>query len=83
MLWCNFICRLFERVGFGGSCFRFIYLSGTMRSPGKTIGWGRSHKGFSGLKKYSIETRLRALEDLRTGVDMDVILETHEINSRR
>jgi len=53
-----------------------------MRSPGKTIGWGRSHKGFSGLKKYSIETRLRALEDLRNGVDMDVILETYEINSR-
>ena len=54
-----------------------------MRTPGKSMGLGRSHKGFSGLKKYSIETRIRALEDLRNGVEMEAILETHGINSRR
>ena len=63
--------------------FVFNYLSPKMKSPGKSTGLGRSHKGFTGLKKYSIETRLRALEDLRNVVDMDVILERYEINSRR
>ena len=32
---------------------------------------------FSGLKKYSIETRLRALEALRNGVPMEEILQTY------
>ena len=54
-----------------------------MKSPKKSIGFGRSHKGFSGLKKYSIELRLRALEDLKNGVSMETILETHGINSER
>jgi hypothetical protein len=54
-----------------------------MKSPKKSIGFGRSHKGFSGLKKYSIELRLRALEDLKNGVSMEKFLETHGINSER
>ena len=46
-----------------------------MKSPTKSKGLGRSHKGFTGLQKYSIETRLRALEEIRNGVVMEEIIE--------
>ena len=54
-----------------------------MKSPDKSTGFGRNHKGFSGLKKYSIETSVRELEDLRNSVPKEEILETHGINLER
>ena len=54
-----------------------------MKSPKKVILPGSSHKGATGLKKYSIELRLRVLEDLKNGIGMKQVLEAHDISDRR
>ena len=55
-----------------------------MKSPNKSTGFRRNHMGVnSEQKKYSVETRLTALEDLRNGAPMEEILETHGRNSKR
>ena len=54
-----------------------------MKSPNKVIFSGSSHKGTTGLKKYSIELRLRVLEDLKNGVGMKTVRETHQVEDIR
>ena len=45
---------------------------------------GSSHKGTTGLKKYSIELRVRVLEDLKkNGVGLKTVVETHQLADRR
>ena len=35
------------------------------------------------MKKYSIELRVRVLEDLKNGVGMKTVVETHQLANRR
>ena len=51
---------------------------------------GSSHKGTTGLKKidnknkkYYIELRVRELEDLKNGVGMKTVRETHQVEDIR
>ena len=54
-----------------------------MKSPKQVIFSGNSNEGTTDSKKYCIELRLRVLEDLKNGIGMKTVLDTHGVSDRR
>ena len=54
-----------------------------MKSPKQAIFSGSSLKGTTGWKKYCIELRRGVLEDLKNGIGMKTVLDTHGVSDRR